>query len=158
MLLDHCIRFVAVAFRSEGEDSWRRGPPVTYFCPALDPPRGGSGRKTTTLVRDHEYFFHQNPSSGFGEEVEDAFGSGELKRQSHPTGTGAWQVIGTILVHSCTTKYDWNNIHCNVTANCTEAGTIKYTNFLAKYMNSPSQIQWNIHLVFLQLSITWNNR
>ena len=58
---------------------WRRsffkkGTPVTYFCPALDPPLGGSGRKTTTLVRDHEYFmhtkFHQNPSSGSGEEVE----------------------------------------------------------------------------------------
>ena len=58
---------------------WRRrflkkGTPMTYFCPALDPPLGGSGRKTTTLVRDHEYFiptkFHQNPSSGSGEEVE----------------------------------------------------------------------------------------
>ena len=58
---------------------WRRsclkkGTPVTYFGPALDPPLGGSGRKTTTLVRDHEYFiptkFHQNPSSGSGEEVE----------------------------------------------------------------------------------------
>ena len=47
---------------------------MTYFGPALDPPMGGSGRKTTTLVRDHEYFiptkFHQNPSSGSGEEVE----------------------------------------------------------------------------------------
>ena len=47
---------------------------MTYFCPSLDPPLGGSGRKTTTLVRDHEYFistkFHQNPSSGSGEEVE----------------------------------------------------------------------------------------
>ena len=46
---------------------------MTYFGPALDPPLGGSGRKTT-LVRDHEYFiptkFHQNPSSGSGEEVE----------------------------------------------------------------------------------------
>ena len=67
------IRFVAVAFRSEEEVSWRRGPPVTYFGPALDSPLGGSGRKTTTLVRDHEYFiptkFHQN-LSGFGEEVE----------------------------------------------------------------------------------------
>ena len=52
----------------------KKGTPVTYFGPALDPPLGGSGRKTTTLVRDHEYFiptkFHQNPSSGFGEEVE----------------------------------------------------------------------------------------
>ena len=47
---------------------------MTYFGPALDPPLGGSGRKTTTLVRGHEYFiptkFHQNPSSGSGEEVE----------------------------------------------------------------------------------------
>ena len=47
---------------------------MTYFGPALDPPLGGSGRKTTTLVRDHEYFiptkFHQNPSSSSGEEVE----------------------------------------------------------------------------------------
>ena len=47
---------------------------MTYFGPALDLPLGGSGRKTTTLVRDHEYFiptkFHQNPSSGSGEEVE----------------------------------------------------------------------------------------
>ena len=47
---------------------------MTYFGPALDPSLGGSGRKTTTLVRDHEYFiptkFHQNPSSGSGEEVE----------------------------------------------------------------------------------------
>ena len=47
---------------------------MTYFCPTLDPPLGGSVRKTTTLVRDHEYFiptkFHQNPSSGSGEEVE----------------------------------------------------------------------------------------
>ena len=52
----------------------KKGTPVTYFGPALDPPLGESGRKTTTLVRDHEYFiptkFHQNPSSGSGEEVE----------------------------------------------------------------------------------------
>ena len=47
---------------------------MTYFGPALDLPLGGSGRKTTTLVRDLEYFihtkFHQNLSSGSGEEVE----------------------------------------------------------------------------------------
>ena len=57
---------------------WRRsflkkGTPVTYFGPTLDPPLGGSGRKTTTLVRDLEYFiytkFHQNLSSGSGEKV-----------------------------------------------------------------------------------------
>ena len=47
---------------------------MTYFCLALDPPLGRSSRKTTTLVRDHEFFiptkFHQNPSGGSGEEVE----------------------------------------------------------------------------------------
>ena len=47
---------------------------MTYIGPALDPPLGLSGQKTTTLVRDHEYFiptkFHQNPSSGSKEEVE----------------------------------------------------------------------------------------
>ena len=46
---------------------------MTYFGPALDLPLGGSGQKTITLVRDHEYFiptkFHKNPSSGSGEEV-----------------------------------------------------------------------------------------
>ena len=69
-----CIPFVAVAIRSEEEVCQRQVPSVTYFGPALDPPLGGSGRKTTTLVRDHEYFiptkFHQNPSSGSREEVE----------------------------------------------------------------------------------------
>ena len=48
---------------------------MTYFGPTPDLHLGGSGRKTTTLVRDHEYFiptkFHQSPlSSGSGEEVE----------------------------------------------------------------------------------------
>ena len=41
---------------------------MTYFCPALDPPLDGSGRKTTTLVRDHEHFiptkFRKHPLSG----------------------------------------------------------------------------------------------
>ena len=55
---------------------WRRsllkkGTPRDLFWPALDLPLGGSGRKITTLVRDHEYFipakFHQNPLSGSGE-------------------------------------------------------------------------------------------
>ena len=59
---------------------------MIYFGPALDPPLGGSGRKTTTLVRDHEYFiptkFHQNPSSGSGEEVEN------VKVYGRPTTDG----------------------------------------------------------------------
>ena len=69
-----CIQFVAVAFRSEEEVLCRRGTPVNYFGPALDPSLGGCGRKTTTLVGDLEYFihtkFHQNPLSGSEEEVE----------------------------------------------------------------------------------------
>ena len=41
---------------------------MTFFGPALDPPLDGSGRKTTTLVRDHEHFmptkFRKHPLSG----------------------------------------------------------------------------------------------
>ena len=51
-----CIRFVAVAFQSEEEVLWRRGPPVIYFCPALDSTLGGFGPKVNTNVRGHEYF------------------------------------------------------------------------------------------------------
>ena len=50
------------------------GDPVTYFGPTVDPPLGRSGRQTTILVRDIEYFMHtkflQNPSSVSGGEVE----------------------------------------------------------------------------------------
>ena len=58
---------------------WRRslskeGTPRDLLLPVVAPPVDGSGRKTTTLVGDHEYFnptkFHQNPFSGSGEEVE----------------------------------------------------------------------------------------
>ena len=66
-----CIRYVAVAFRSEKRTLYKKGNPVTYFCPALDPPLGGSVRKTPE--KDHEYFiltkFHKYASSG-SEEVE----------------------------------------------------------------------------------------
>ena len=62
-----CIRFVAVAFWSEEEVLWRRGSPVTYFGPALDPPLGGIGPKVNTNVKRHEYFiptkFGKYPSS-----------------------------------------------------------------------------------------------
>ena len=58
-----CIWIVTVALRSEEAASGRRRPRDLFL------PRPGS-----TLVRDHEYFipikFHQNPSGGFGEEVE----------------------------------------------------------------------------------------
>ena len=53
MLLDHCYAFgfVAVAFQSEEEVFLRRGPPVTYFCPTLDPPLGGSSRKNNNTCK-----------------------------------------------------------------------------------------------------------
>ena len=70
--------------------------PVTYFCPALDPPLDGSGRKTTTLVRDLKYFihtkFHQNPSSGSGEEVENVNSLTDDRRR-----TDAGQRVITIV-------------------------------------------------------------
>ena len=52
----------------------KKGTPVACFRFALDPPLGGSRQKTTTLVRDLEYYLHtkiyQNPSSGSWAEVE----------------------------------------------------------------------------------------
>ena len=68
-----CIRLVDVVFKSEDKVHLRRGP----LCPILALPGstlGGSGRKTTTLVRNHEYIihtnFHQHSSNGSEEEVE----------------------------------------------------------------------------------------
>ena len=47
-----------------------------FFYSHPDSPLGGYDRKTTTLLRDHEYFIstmiHENPSSGSGQEVENA--------------------------------------------------------------------------------------
>ena len=80
-----CIRFVAVAFWYDVKVSWRKEPPVTYFCPALD-----LVKKTTTLVRDNEYFiptkFHQNPSIGSGEEVENVKVYGRRRTDGRRTG------------------------------------------------------------------------
>ena len=45
-----CIRFVAVAFQSEEEVHWRRGPPVTYFGPTLDQPRADLAEKQQHLL------------------------------------------------------------------------------------------------------------
>ena len=49
---------------------------ATYFYSHPDSPLGGYDRETTTLLRDHEYFIstktHENPSSGSGQEVENA--------------------------------------------------------------------------------------
>ena len=50
---------------------------MTYFCPALDPPLGGSGRRTTAFVRNHKYFiptkFREDPPSGSREKTEYVF-------------------------------------------------------------------------------------
>ena len=76
MLLDHCYALGCHCSLPVWRRSFlKKGTPVIYFCPALDPPLGGSGWKRITLVRDHEFFiptkFHyKNPSSGSGEEVE----------------------------------------------------------------------------------------
>ena len=75
---------------------------MTYFGPALDPPLGGSGRKTTTLVRDHEYFiptkFHQNPSSGSGEEVENVKVYGRTT-ESLPHLLRDWREVENVAVN-----------------------------------------------------------
>ena len=60
------IRFVAVAFQLR-RSPLEKGPSLTYFGPALDPPLGGFGPKVNTNVRGHEFFiptkFGKYPSS-----------------------------------------------------------------------------------------------
>ena len=50
---------------------------MTYFGPTLDLPLDRSGRKTTTLVRDHEHFmptkFRKHPLSGSVEKADYVF-------------------------------------------------------------------------------------
>ena len=51
------IRFVAVAFGSEEEVLWRRGPPPgDLFCLALDLPLGKYGQNIFMHVPGHEHF------------------------------------------------------------------------------------------------------
>ena len=71
MLLDHYYALGLLLYPSSLQQKFvEEGdpPPVTYFGPALDPPLDGSGRKTTTLVRDHEHFmptkFRKHPLRG----------------------------------------------------------------------------------------------
>ena len=73
MLLDHWYAFAwfdVVAIRSE-EGSVKKKTPVPFLDTDLNT---GFDRNTTTLTMDHEYViptkFHQNPSTGSGEEVE----------------------------------------------------------------------------------------
>ena len=64
MLIDHCYALGSICRSGCRLLVWRsflkKGTPITIFCPALNPPMGGSGRKTTTLVlslvRDQKYF------------------------------------------------------------------------------------------------------
>ena len=68
MLLDHCYAFSLLLYSSSLKKIlWRRGPSLTYYGPALDPPLGGFGPKVNTNVRGHEYFiptkFGEYPSS-----------------------------------------------------------------------------------------------
>ena len=53
MPVDHYYAFGLLLSLSSLKKFFEEGDPMTYFDPALDPPLGGSGRKTTTLVRDH---------------------------------------------------------------------------------------------------------
>ena len=95
----------------------KKGTPVTYFGPALDPPLGRSGQKTTTSIRHLEYFmhikFHQNPFSSSGEEVEN------VNSLTHDKRTDAGQGVITIghcslwLLHPKQQQYEplWFKSH-----------------------------------------------
>ena len=97
---------------------WRRrflkkGTPVTYFCPALDPPLNGFGRNTTTLVRDHEYFiptkFRQNPSSRSGERVENMKAYGRRRRTTEDGRTDDGRCAMSIAHLSLRLRWAKNN-------------------------------------------------
>ena len=62
-----CIRFVAVAFRSEEEVLWRRGPPWPILAPPWIRPWADLAVNNTCKG---PWVLHQNLSSGSGEEVE----------------------------------------------------------------------------------------
>ena len=92
---------------------------MTYFGPALDPPLGRSGRKTTTLVRDLEHFihtrFHQNLSSGSGEEVKNVnclTDNMDNRRRTTDAGQRVWLLcpknITTIPYHFISTLLNVN--------------------------------------------------
>ena len=72
---------VLTVLKSEEGVFFKKGPPVTS---TIDPLKDGSRWKSTTLVMDQEHFiptkFHQNPSSGSGEEVENAKVYGRRRR------------------------------------------------------------------------------
>ena len=114
MLLNNCIRFVAVAFRSEEEVFWRRGPSLTYNGPALDPPLGGFGLKVKTNVRGHEYFiptkFGEYPSSDFVVKADYVY----ICMHCAPLPFFAFkilQVFQSLLMHSPTYKHgNYTNI------------------------------------------------
>ena len=70
MLLDYCIRFVTVAFKSE--EVFLEGDPLNLYCPTLDPP--------WTILAEcltHEFFipvmFRKHPSSGSLVKADDVF-------------------------------------------------------------------------------------
>ena len=69
-----CIRFEALTLRSEEEVLFAEDDLRDLFCSYPGSTLGGSDRKIITHVRNHVYLiptkFHQNPSNGSCEEVE----------------------------------------------------------------------------------------
>ena len=90
-----CIRFVAIAFRSEEEVLWRRNPSLTYFWQIAPPPGsapGGVCRKAYKQVRDYEYFisikFRKHPSSGSAGKADYEYFI-SIKFRKHPSSGSA---------------------------------------------------------------------
>ena len=54
MLLDHCYTFGLLLwpFNSKEVVLWEKGPSLTHYDPALDPPLCGFGPKVNTNVRE----------------------------------------------------------------------------------------------------------
>ena len=80
-----------------------KGNPPRPMLPAMGPHFGGSCRKTTTLIQNHEHSMytkcHVNPSSGFGEDAENV---NSLRRTTDGRMDDGQHAI--TIVHSCELK------------------------------------------------------
>ena len=116
---------------------WRRsflkkGTPCDLFLPRPGSAPGRIWPKTTTLVRDHEYFmhtkFHQNPSSSSGEEVENVKSLRQTDGRTTDGRTDDGRCTMTIAHSSLRLRWAKNIANVKVDKRQTDKQTDKQTN------------------------------
>ena len=149
-------------------NDWRPAIFFLYVCWSVVNFNLGSNiwtfKMTTRSMKSCQYL-HMNPSFS----TVDCTGSRRSMRWRHHSMTSCWSLWRTDTEKTVTTSYlstrstakypSLKIVHFtlymnNLTANWLEGGTIKYTNFPAKYMNFRSKLHWNIHVVLCLVSVT----